>query len=64
MFRGASHIRPVKHVPIYMRVQLRPTRKIIEKIKALGARDFIVKPSTREFAALLAEVNKTSQSTA
>ncbi|HMV11109.1 MAG TPA: response regulator [Cyclobacteriaceae bacterium] len=54
----------LQHVPIYM-CSTSSDPKIIEKIKALGARDFIVKPSTiSEFAALLADVNKTLQSTA
>jgi len=47
----------LENVPIYM-CSTSSDPKIIEKIKALGARDFIVKPSTiAEFAGLLTRVN-------
>lgn len=47
----------LENVPIYM-CSTSSDPKIIEKIKALGARDFIVKPSTiAEFAELLTRVN-------
>lgn len=48
----------LENVPIYM-CSTSSDPKIIGKIKELGARDFIVKPSTIvEFAAVLATVNK------
>jgi CheY-like chemotaxis protein len=48
----------LKNVPIFM-CSTSADPKIIAKVKELGARDFIVKPSTiSEFAALLKAVNK------
>lgn len=48
----------LKNVPIFM-CSTSSDPKIIAKITALGAREFIVKPSTiAEFAQSLAEVNK------
>lgn len=49
----------LKHVPIYM-CSTSSDSKIIQKIKDLGARDFIIKPSTiEEFATVLRVVNQT-----
>lgn len=48
----------LREVPIYM-CSTSSDPKIIEKIKEMGARDFIVKPSTiPEFARVLREVNR------
>lgn len=48
----------LNHVPIFI-CSTSADPKIIAKVKALGARDFIVKPATiSEFATVLAGVNK------
>lgn len=52
-----SKIDRLKSTPIYI-CSTSADPKIIAKVKALGARDFIVKPSTiAEFASVLAKVN-------
>lgn len=51
----------LQHVPIFM-CSTSADPRIIEKAKALGARDFIVKPATlAEFAQVLARVYNTLQ---